>query len=501
MTYQPRTQTGGHIAELAGQAMHNSGIVGIPIPELQALSRGASSGMASLRGLAGPSAEAMAAQDAAQASGGGRLRDLMRAPAEPAPLAGGGAALTEAATQRLQRAASMPVPPKLTKGQATRDFKDIQFERETAKNADVGGPLRQRYSEQNQNTLQNIEAYFDETGASTPNLYKAGKIVSDAVIEKAKAAKKEIKTAYNQARDAGQMSEQIDLQALRDYVENNRPSMRNAPVIATLEDELARLSGGNSTLPLNSIEELRKTIGKNGKPNASNSNAAFSPEIVKIIDAATKDKGGPLYQQARRMYENYANEFRNVGIIDKLMSTKPNTKDRAIAYQDVYNKTIGGSGVSLDDVRHVRRTLQTAGENGQQAWRELQGQGLQDMRREVFGNASRDDLGNVVASPAKMDGWINSMDETGKLDFVYGKKGAQQLRDLRDMLMDTHTSPPGAVNHSNTSSALAALFDLGISASSGLPLPIATAAKIGIRQYKNNKLKKKVDSALNPEAD
>lgn len=498
MTYQPRTQAGaaGTVA-LSQMAAPLAGLQGIASADALRMGATAASSATALRGMAGPSAAAMGVQDAAAAAGGGKLRDLVRAP-KPA-MAGGGAALTEAATLRAERAASQPVPPKLTRGQLTRDFKDVQFERETAKNPDVGGPLRQRYSEQNQNSLQNIEAYFDETGASTPNLYASGRIVTDVVVGKAKRVKQQIKTAYNEAREAGHMAEAVPVQALREYVEKNRPSMRNAPVIATLEDELNRLTGGSGTLDLNSIEELRKTIGKNGKPNASNSNAGFAPGIVELIDQITDGKGGPKYQQARRMYQNYANEFKNVGVIDKLMRTKPNTKDRMVAYEDVYQKTIAGAGVSLDDVRHVRRTLQTAGEDGQQAWRELQGQGIQDLRREVFGNVSRDEWGNPIASPAKMNAWVENMDEGGKLDFIYGKKGAQKIRDTRDLLMDTHTSPPGSVNSSNTASALAALFDLGASASTGIPLPVATAAKIGIKRYKTNQLKKRVDSALNPE--
>jgi len=510
MTYQPRTQTGQKLTQMAGEGINKSGIIGVaPMAgELSALSRGISAGKTSIKGLAGPSADAMAAQDAAMTAGGGGIRDLMSAQKQ---MAGGGAALSDVTRMRLERAASMPVPPKLTQGQATREFKDIQFERETAKNPDVGGPLRARYSEQNQNTLQNIEAFFDETGATTPKLRATGTIVTDALINRVKDKKAEYRAAYLDAEKSGHMLDPVDVKPLQNFIEQNRSSETLAPIIGAVEKEMNRLSKkvpahydemGNYigqdklNLTVGDSEKIRQMINKAYDPGTPN--AKFGSEANSVIDSITEGKGGAKYQQARRMYENYAKEFKNVGVIDKMMRTKPGTKDRAVAYEDIYNHAIEKG--SLDDVRAVRRTLQTAGKDGSQAWRELQGQGLQELKRETFGNIARDELGNPVASPAKMNAWVEKMDEGGKLDFVYGKQGAEKIRDMRDLLMDTHTSPPGAVNTSNTGSILMAFMDAGATAAvTGIPLPALTAVKYGAKYMKNRSMSKKVAAALNPE--
>lgn len=498
LTYQPRTQTGQKLTQAAGDVINQSGIIGVApmVGDMAALSRGVSAGKRSLKGLAGPGAEAMAAQDAAMAAGGGGIRDLMSAPKQ---MSGGGAALSDVAKMRLERAASMPVPPKLTRGQATREFKDIQFERETAKNPDVGGALRNRYSEQNQNTLQNIDAYFDATGATTPNLRATGTIVTDALVKKAADAKTKIRSAYNEARAAGDMSHPVDYKPLSDYLAAHETEAitGNASMLKSVSEKLQKLDPeGTGKITINDMEELRKMAGNLTAPGTPNT--AFIGPVKELMDAATDGQGGMKYQQARRMYENYSNEFKNAGVIDKMMRTKPGTKDRAVAYEDIYNHAIEKG--SLDDVRAVRRTLQTAGKDGSQAWRELQGQGLQELKRETFGNIARDEFGNPVASPAKMNAWVEKMDQGGKLDFVYGKKGAEQIRDMRDLLMDTHTSPPGSVNTSNTASMLMAFMDAGATAAvTGIPLPAITAAKYGVKYMKNKAMSKKVAAALNPE--
>lgn len=497
LTYQPRTQTGNKLVQAAGNALSDSGIIAVTpmVGELSTLGRAASAGKTSLKGLAAPSAEAMAAQDAAMSAGGGGLRGMISAPKQ---MAGGGAALSDDAKMRLERAAAMPVPPKLTRGQATRDFGDIQFERETAKNPDIGAPLRQRYSEQNQNALQNIEAYFDETGATTPNLRATGNIVIDALVKKAADVKSKIRSAYNDARAAGDMSQPVSYKPLSDYLAAHETEAitGNASMLKSVSEKLQKLDpNGTGKITINDMEELRKMAGNLTAPGTPNT--AFIGPVKELMDAATEGQGGVKYQQARRMYENYSNEFKNAGVIDKMMRTKPGTKDRAVAYEDIYNHAIEKG--SLDDVRAVRRTLQTAGAEGSQAWRELQGQGLQELKRETFGNISRDELGNPIASPAKMNAWVEKLDEGGKLDFIYGKQGAQKIRDMRDLLMDTHTSPPGSVNTSNTGSILMAFMDAGATAAmTGIPLPAITGIKYGARYMKNKAMAKKVSQALNP---
>jgi hypothetical protein len=130
--------------------------------------------------------------------------------------------------------------------------------------------------------------------------------------------------------------------------------------------------------------------------------------------------------------------------------------DRQVALEDVWSHAIMKG--SLDDVRHVRRVLQTGGEEGQQAWRELQGQTLNWIKDEATKNVATDTRGNPIVSAAQLNKAIRTLDADGKLDFMFGKRGAQQLRDINELAKVVFTSPPGSVNSSNTASVLLAAW-------------------------------------------
>lgn len=501
LTYKPRTQTGNKLVQAAGEVMQDSGLGGVPIPELNALARGAvPTGNALM--MAGKSGAVQATQ--AATTGANRLVQVVKRPANR--LAGVGAAATPEATIRMQRAADLPVPIRLTKGQATRDFTDQQFERETGKLPE-GAPIRRRFAEQNEQVVQNIDAFIDETGAQAPDLRTLGKTVVEATNSRKAMKKAEIKQAYDEARTAGHMADEIDLTKLSEFIEGNRTKAELAPIITTVEKILkkhAKIVGGDrdalmnprpkrTVMDLDASEDLRIAIGKLAQPGTPN--VVYGIEAKKIIDAATEGKGGDLYKQARRQFENYSNEFKNRDVIAKMLRTKPGTKDRAVAFEDVLDHTVFKG--PMDDVRHVRRTLQTAGPAGEQAWKELQGGTLNKIKKTILSNTARDQNGNSIVSPAKLDKLVEALDDDGKLDFIFGKQGAQKIRDLNDLAKDVYTAPPGSVNTSNTSTALMAALDLSASAFTGLPLPIATAAKFGVKKVKSRALGKKVEKSLN----
>ena len=490
LTYKPRSETGNYLTQQVGNAIDKSGIMGIPLPALNDLSMGISSASPAAKVIAGAAGNEIKAQAGSVTN---KLADMVK-PAEK-PMIGMGAASTDVNMLRAMRAADLPVPINLTKGQTSRTFEQQRFERETAKLPKEGAPIRQRMEEQNQQMLQNFDAFADMTGAEQPSLRAVGQVVTKAVVDKMAKAKGEINQAYNQARDAGQMTEPVAINGISDYVNKNRSAAKNAPILDAVESELKRLDpAGTGMLSINDLEELRKMTGRLSQPGTPNS--VYGQDVKGLIDASIGDKGGPMYQQARRMYENYSNEFKNTAVIDRMLRNKPGTKDRAVAYEDVFNHSILGG--SLDDVRAVRRTLQTAGTEGEQAWKELQGQTVKHIKETITSNVSRDSLGNPIVSPDKLNKLVRNLDADGKLDFVFGKKGAEQIRDMNDLAKDVYTSPPGAVNSSNTASVLIGLLDTAVSGVSGVPLPIGTAINYGVKRVKSNALQKLVGEALNP---
>lgn len=513
LTYQPRTTTGANLTQMVGQAAHNSGIAGLGFPELSAAGYAAGQAARSVRGAAAASAANQNAADAATAAAGGpTLRELVRAPRQ---LNGVGAAQVSPAAQRAARAEALPVPIKLTRGQLTRDRTQVAFERETAKQKE-GAPLASHYEDQNATFMQNLDEGVEQTGAQNVTQRAVGKSFVSALEVKNKAKRAEINGLYKQAREAGEMQAAIDVTDLAAWVAKNKGKDRLAPIVTAIENELkqnAKLEGGGldnltltqrptrTVMTLDASEDLRQAINKLAEPGTPN--VVFGKEAKALIDAAQEGKGGDLFKQARRAYENYDNEFSNRDVIDKALRTKPGTKDRAVAYEDIYKHAIMNG--STDDVRHVFRVLEAHPANadqavvaaGQQAAKDLRGAVINHIKEEMQKNLNVDSSGTRTGSTAKIDAIVRELDNDGKLDVIFGKKGAEQIRDLRDVAIDIYTSPTGTVNSSNTASALMRRLDDIAGYAKGTPI-LGKAVNYTAQAIKSANTRRKVRDAINP---
>lgn len=372
---------------------------------------------------------------------------------EVAPtMSGVGAAEVPEAVARTQMAQQLRVPIELRKGQATRDLGQQQFEAETMKTypEDLGKPLIQSQETQNAKIGQNLDAYVDATGAKVANefyLRPTGEAVDNALRETATKSKNAYKSAYKIARESEEGQQLVDVSPIINKLGTMEAEAVNAPVINSAKMKLEQLSK-DGKITLNDIEEVRKMVNRLSGDNPSN--MAFGGDIKGMIDAVTENAGGDLFKEARRLRTKFANEFENVGLIDDLLKTKPNSKDRIVALEDVFNHSVMQS--DLDSLMALGRTLKKT-EKGQQAWRELQGQGIENLRSAITKNIETDSLGQRTFNPKQFDVMVKNLDKSGKLDYLYGKSGAQEIRNLRDVAIAVN-SPVKGINTSNTASAM-----------------------------------------------
>ena len=500
LTYSPRTKMGQSLTETISypfeKLAEGADYVGGAVSDVAGPSAGAAANTAIQVG-------AMAALPLAArpvAKGAGKVRDMFPRPAEDPMMPGVGAAETSMEAIRRERAGNMPVPIPLTRGQATRDFEQQRFERETAKSAETGAPLRERYAQQNEAIIKNFDSWVDQTGAQAPSLRMTGKAVTDALSRKAESAKLEINAAYDKARESGAMQEPVGVDSLVRYAADHKSEAINAGVISALGAKVRSLAGNpgkdvfGQPKPLQmtvaELEEVRKMVNALSQKDATN--AHFGKEIRALIDELTEKAGGPEYRQARALRARYGQEFENVGVVNKLLSTKPGTTDRAVAFEDVFAHSILKG--SLDDVRAMRKTLQTAGPEGMQAWRELQGSTINFLKEEATKNSARDTMGNPILSYDKLNRAVRELEADGKLEFIFGKRGAEQVRDITELVADVHTAPPGSFNTSNTA---AVLMDALTSVATGR-LPTATTQMLTLvkEQVGNRKVKRRVRESL-----
>lgn len=532
LTYAPRTQTGqeytqalGEVSEplvaltpalselaLAGQAAR--GVA--PIAQGQAIRAGQA--VAPVAERAGQMAvRPVQAVANATRSGVQRMGEMvgLRTPeAEgPAP-ANVGAAQVDQATIRQALSQDLPYPVQLTEGQMTRDPAQLKFEVETAKDPELGAPLRQRQEEQHQVMQHNLDAFIDMTGAKATNMREAGLSVDKALQKQLEADKNKVRVAYAKADKSDEANYPVDLSqpvkvgendpmSVIDYL-NSQPELPTTPILTSAKRTaeslgIARRGENGELIPNNptikQMEKWRQEINANTNQEAPN--IRQSAILKDMIDQHVEPVVGNLYKAARNERKRMADHWENRTIIKDLTTNKTGTDDRRVALEDIQKRIIHDG--SLDDLRVAKRTLLTSGEEGKQAWRDIQGQTLQEIKNAATAGVAPDGQGNQMVSAAALNKAIKRLDDAGKLDYIFGPQGAEKLRAINEISKTLFTTPTSAaINHSNTAATLAAAMDIAMSGLSGVPAPVATALRLATKRIKDNKVRARVTKALKP---
>lgn len=504
VTYQPRTQAGREQVGAIVEAVEAAKIPPFtPVAGPVGAVRPATRAVGDITQAAAQRADQAVIQPTMQAVE--RVTETVRGAVPRAAGGAVGAAGTPLGVMRQEAALSLPVPVPYTKGQRERTFEQQRFEQEIAKDPELGAPIRERFMQQQQQVAQNLDAFIDQTGAETRDLRQAGVTVVEALRSQLAQDKNKVRVLYRQAENAGETQSLVDLAPLASYLNENRAGRTSAPILSTIANELeVRGVGGGSLADgtvsaaqatLAQAEELRKAVNKFVKSNDPN-DLRVGIEIKSVIDNITEGAGGELYQRARRERQNLADRFENVGLVQNLINTKRNSNDRIIAYEDVIRRAVIDPSTSLDSTKHLFGLLKKTPE-GRQAVNEIRGATLQMIRDDAYRNIATNERGDRLISPAAFNRMIQNLDRSGKLDYIYGKKGAEQLRTLNDVVGVLFTSPPGTINTSNTASVLLTALDtMATYGTTGLPVPALQALRALTKTIKDQKIRKRVEEAL-----
>ena len=519
-TYQPRGQVGQEMTQTAGQFLANVlppvlPMIAAPGAVMQA-ARTAAPTVGAARQIAGA-----AGQRAATATGQAIARPVQAATtavretlgmeipavATTAPAAGarvsGGAAATPEAMRRTTTAESLPVPVQLTKGAATRDAQQLAFEKEQIK-SDLGGPLRQRAEENNLQALQNFDALAEMTDAQLMDLSSTGGAVVKSLTDGLTAAKNKTRAAYKAAENAGELENNVTLSSVVDYINENIPEGDLAPILKAAQQKAIAIGAAvpdadgrlvAQPITLRQAESLRQTFQRAGFEGADQFHGG---SLKRAFDVETEGLGGDLYKKARQIRLDQARKFENRAIVARLIKNRKGMEDPQVAADQVFRKSILNS--SPEEITFLKRVLLTSGKDGQQAFKELQGATVRHLRDEATKGMGMDSQDRPLISPAKLHQSVQALDANGRLDVILGKKNAQTVRDLDDVVRYVTTVPPGTlVNSSGTAGTLmAAIAEAGATgALTGLPLPVASGLRQIIKMRQEGRTKAKINEALN----
>lgn len=428
-----------------------------------------------------------------------------------------GAAATPMGLQREQTARS--VGAELTLGEKERDPAQLAFEKEAIKGP-FGQPLITKAEQNNLSIMQRFDELLDETGAEVAksgDMSLTGNKLIDALSSGYAGAKAKTSAAYERAKAQGELEVPTSITSVADYLNQNKPEAAVAPILKVAQQkgislgifkelEDGTLEAQPSTLA--DVELLRKSINKSIGIDPTNKN--FGRELKEAIDLSTEGLGGEAYKEARGLRKQQAIKYEGRAIVANLLTKVRGRDDPKVEASQAFQKSI--LGATPEEITFLRRVLFTSGKDGQQAFRELQGATIDYLRKEAVKSGRTDSQGRPVVDTGAIRNATEALDANGRLDIMLGKKGAQNIRDVNEVLSYINTVPPGTlINNSGTAAtlmenlrnnfamggtemALTAMF-------TGVPAPVLTSLKVGINQIKTNrqnaKLKARINQALN----
>ena len=480
--YQPRTQTARDALGAIGEFVQ---------PLTAALPPTLGSVGTSLNALVGPAmqqggaaARQMAGQIAPPVQNA--LARVLPVPQQP-QMQGMGAASTAEQMMRKERLARFGIPA--TAGERTKNLAQQQFESEvqrgviTGISEDAKTKLAEQMgvfkANQRQAIVNNFERMTNEVGAEVADptqMRQVGKIVDKALNDEYTRKYNTYKELYSKADNSGETLQPVSYQGLLDFINSKTPTQRQKldPILDSVAESLAMNDPGKTgTITVRALEDIYQQIGKV-------QNSANAKDLKQIITQMGEGAGGELYQAARSARKQLAKEFEDVSRVDKLLTTKAGYADRRVALDDVFKHVVLDG--SLEEMRTVTTLLKKSGPEGRQAYAELQGQTIQQMK-DMLTKGDQMSFKNLNTL-------VTRLDSEDKLTYMFGKSGRDQIMDLRDAIKDVVVKEPGAVNYSNTSGAVLR----GLEALQTLRFPGAsTAAEVARTRQVSKQVKKALE--------
>lgn len=517
MVYQPRTPQGQEYVQNLQRAFEASKLPPIGVPEV-----------AGLASVAGPAVEQAMGAPAQLKAGFQKLRAELptvrvEKTGKPSAMQSGGAAaatnqamldeainratpelaaelramkpeqVNKAALENQLVADTLPVPVRLTKGQATQDPSLISFERNER---GMKEKLSQHFNEQNKALQENAEAIKQRTAEGTfePDYVANSERAIESFQQINKQNQAAIKSAYSELDKLGAGKIEVDS---RSFGQNAMKALTENEDIDFLPPTIkSKIEAYQEGKPMNfaQYENLRTQISRETRKaqRADDGNAVHAltiarSELEKLPLLNETAEAKVVADKARSLA---AQEF---GLLDKRRDT----------YNPVYAEIVNGGADTSNFIPKVVIRSKNADfakamdmlKDNPDAIKQLRAGTLDYMIRE-----STDASGNFKTG--KFTQLINSLDVNKKLTTLFGED-AQVLKDLAKTGQLIEARPRGSfVNESNTSVAnMASQYAKGAAeagvnvAAKGLPI-----GTMGRQFLEKRAARKQVEETLKPGA-
>ena len=383
--------------------------------------------------------------------------------------------LDSAAVKRQALLDSLRVPVRTTRAKLTQNATDLRREAIVSK-TDVGEPIRAVDVAANRDIQANLEALRgvkagkrgglhdpNEEGApEAPSLREetkrpeeVGTSLQGELRGKAAASKRNYDALYEKARQT-EPDVRASVQPLHDLLTKN-PEIQHlgwvsswlgkaakARQLATGAEEVTKLEDAT----LAELHDLRSEA--NDIAATGGKEGLYAKRVAKTIDnimAEATPAGAKAWKEANTAYRKHMQEFKDQGIIRKLVTDKGG--DRAVALEKTAEVIHKGS---LEQIRQVKQSLltQEGGSNlrlqGRRAWRDLQAETVNRILEKARDVTGSDEAGRPLLTAVALRKSINAIGRD-RLTEILGKRTTDELYRI---LRATNITAKGRVTESGT---------------------------------------------------
>ncbi len=316
------------------------------------------------------------------------------------------------------------------------------------------------------------------------------------------ADKAKVTKAYKAAEANGELEglvPQDKLDVVASFVNENRAKRTNAPVLKGFVDEAFVKEVGEGSIEdgtfrlkpmtIKQAEEMRKEVNRL-VDQSNGQDLYYAGKIKSMIDDAQEGLGGTALKIARKLNKQMKDKYENTQLIDALLSEKKGYKDAKVAPELVVQKAVMSG--SVDDLKQFRETLMKSGADGMAAWKDVQAAVLRSIRDEALkGKSVVDNAGLIKAQAGALSKAIGNLDKNGKLDLLFGKKDAAQLKLLGEVSERIAQQMTGTFNSSNNMAWISMMRKVPVLGGA------ADALDNVMSIVKNRQLSKKAQEAVN----
>lgn len=376
-----------------------------------------------------------------------------------------------AAQERMERMRQLGIEGESgpTAGQLTRN-PELQGREGVLRTLGGGEELQRRFDEQNAQLKSVVDRGVYATGAGPDGDYRpmtdldVGGGVKKTLREGEARSAEAVNRAYEIARNSPESDIVVSPSNLSNLI--NGGDFGRLSIAAQTKDAVAGLktylnkSGlgsfdddGKVTLrpaSIRELEDLRSQVGDFFDP--SNPQQRRAGEMVrKAIDEQLDEvEGGDLFKAARAERRRHAEEFEEHDFVARVLDNKGKTSADKIPDEQV---AAGVEKLSNAELGRLKAQLLALGESGAASWRQISAQILSNIKERSLRPATRGIDNEPRIDTETLATSLERLDSAGKLDMLFGKETAAQLRTLIQVARDLNQPIRGTQNPSGTNNA------------------------------------------------